>query len=354
MNPLIPRRQRAERFAQLLDEANGGRRHHVRTRVDDELTELVALGRQLGRVSPPATDPGFRSGLRASLIATAEQDGIGTERPSAEHSAIPVPTGDRAPRRLAEAVVRPRRGGRGVRARGVIFAGVAASAIAVSGMSAASEHAVPGDALYTMKRSTERAQLALASSDLSRGQLFLDFARIRLAEAKAVRGDSASFHAVLNDMDADTRQGVRLLTTSAVARRDSAALDAVEAFLAVQRRQVAELLAQTARPDHERTVKSLALLDSVRHRADELRLVLDCAGDPAPRTDLLGPVPGAGCLPAKEHGTADGEGYSGGPQPSGSVPALVPELPHVPPADSGLGIRPEEIVGDVTATPVTD
>ena len=48
--------------------------------------------------------------------------------------------------------------------------------MAVSGMSAASENAMPGDALYGVKRSTERAQLALASSEVNRGQLFLDFA----------------------------------------------------------------------------------------------------------------------------------------------------------------------------------
>ena len=74
-------------------------------------------------------------------------------------------------------------------------------------MSAASENAVPGDALYGVKRSTERAQLALASSDLTRGQLFLDFARNRLAEARRRQGDSDGFAGVLDDMDANTTAG---------------------------------------------------------------------------------------------------------------------------------------------------
>ncbi|MCM0675526.1 hypothetical protein NCC78_12610, partial [Micromonospora phytophila] len=71
-------RRRAERFAQLLDEANGGRRHHVRSRADDQLTALVAIGQRLS-ADPPAVevDRDFRTGLRAMLLATAEREGIG-------------------------------------------------------------------------------------------------------------------------------------------------------------------------------------------------------------------------------------------------------------------------------------
>src|SRR4029450_7474125 len=137
------------------------------------------------------------------------------------------------------AAVRESRGGllslsgRRIRARGAIVIGVAAGAMAVSGISAASENASPGDALYGVKRSTERAQLAMAGSDVTRGQLSLDFARTRLTEAAALAGTGA-FAGVLNDMDADTRQGVKLLTESAVARKDPAPLNRVVGFVAAQ------------------------------------------------------------------------------------------------------------------------
>lgn len=271
-------RRRAERFAQLLDEANGGRRHHVRSKADGELTALVEVSRRLTAERPDVeVDAEFRTGLRAMLVATAEREGVG------------------APARTATSGVRgallPSITGRRARARGAILVGVAAGAVALSGISAASENALPGDALYGMKRSTERAQLALASSDISRGQLFLDFARTRLDEAASVRDDRIGFSAVLDDMDADTRQGVRLLTTVAAQRSDPTALDAVDTFLAGQRRVVSGLLDRPDHADRDRTRRSLSLLDAAGKRADALREAIAC-GLPAPQaSDMLGPAP---------------------------------------------------------------
>ncbi|MCZ7477793.1 DUF5667 domain-containing protein [Micromonospora sp. WMMC273] len=271
-------RRRAERFAQLLDEANGGRRHHVRSKADGELTALVEVSRRITAERPDVeVDAEFRTGLRAMLVATVEREGVGA----------PDKTGTSGVR----GALLPAITGRRARARGAILVGVAAGAIALSGISAASENALPGDALYGMKRSTERAQLALASSDISRGQLFLDFARTRLDEAASVRDDRLGFSAVLDDMDADTRQGVRLLTTVAAQRSDPAALDAVDTFLAGQRRVVSGLLARPDHADRERTRRSLSLLDAAGKRADALREAIAC-GLPAPQaSDMLGPAP---------------------------------------------------------------
>ncbi|WP_405116069.1 DUF5667 domain-containing protein [Micromonospora sp. NBC_01405] len=285
-------RRRAERFAQLLDEANGGRRHHVRSRADDQLAALVAVSRQFS-ADPPTVeiDTGFRTGLRAMLVATAEREGIGV---TATGSTEAGPAGHRG------AVGAGQRGSflpavtaRRARARGAILVGVAAGAIAVSGISAASENAVPGDALYGMKRSTERAQLALASSNLSRGQLFLDFARTRLDEAAALRGDRLGFEAVLDDMDSDSRQGVRLLTSAAAQRTDPAGLDAVNTFVAGQRRAVGDLLDGASRAERDRVRRSLALLDAIRKRSDALRAAIDCELPAPAGSDALGPTPAA-------------------------------------------------------------
>ncbi|MEU8255972.1 DUF5667 domain-containing protein [Micromonospora inaquosa] len=284
MDNTIFSRRRAERFAQLLDEANGARRHHVRSRVDGQLAPLVAVGQRLS-VDPPAVevDQDFRTGLRAMLLATAEREGLGSTPAVASE-----PTATTARGRLLPAVTARR-----ARARGAILVGIAAGAIAVSGISAASENAVPGDALYGMKRSTERAQLALASSDISRGQLFLDFARTRLGEAAKLRGDRIGYSAVLDDMDADTRQGVRLLTSAAVQRAESGSLDTLNTFVSSQRRAVRGLLDGSTRVDRDRTHRSLLLLDSIRERSDELRAAITC-GLPAPTaSDALGPAPSA-------------------------------------------------------------
>ncbi|WP_018221537.1 DUF5667 domain-containing protein [Salinispora pacifica] len=283
---LFVSRRRARRFAQLLDEANGGRRHHVRSRVDEKLTDLVAVGHQVGDAAPTVeVSAEFRTGLRAMLLATAEREGLGRPAPAA--------TTDQTEKRPAphRSPLLPAVTARRARARGAILIGIATGAVAVSGISAASENAVPGDALYGMKRSTERAQLALTGSDHSRGQLFLDFARTRLSEAAQLRDDRAGYSGVLDDMDADTRQGVRLLTTAAVQASDRTALDVVDAFVAAQRTAVSELVGDRPRADRDRTEHSLALLGDALERSGALRAAIDC-GLPAPNgSDTLGPTP---------------------------------------------------------------
>lgn len=306
MNTPVFYRRHAERFSQLLDEADGGRRHHTRSPLDDELAELVGLGHQLSAARPAVdVDPGFRTGLRAVLIATAEREGIGA-------TATAISRGPDSLRRPgqpdpARRPLRPVLNGRRARARVAIIAGVAVGAIAVSGISTASENSLPGDAFYGMKRSTERAQLALSGSDLGRGQLFLDFARTRLGEAEALLDDSDGFAMLLDDMDADTRQGVKLLTTSAVQDKDEQPLDAITAFLAGQRGHLRELFDHTTGVEHQRVAASDALLDAVATRVEILRRTLACGADPSGRADVLGPLP---------HACTTGSGPSG--TPSGS------------------------------------
>lgn len=305
-------RRRAERFAELLDETGGGRRHHWSGPADEELAELVAIGTTLSAVRPGArVGNEFRTGLRAMLVATAERDGIGD-------TAVPTePAGGHA--------AEPRRGlslsGRRIRARGAIVIGVAAGAMAVSGISAASENAAPGDALYGVKRQTERAQLAMAGSDVTRGQLSLDFARTRLAEAAALPGGTTGFSGVLNDMDADTRQGVKLLTEAAVARTDRSPLSRIDTFVAGQRRTFAPLLGRLPAADSERAGKSLSLLDDVQARAEELRAGLSCGTVTRTGADSLGPRL-RGCMAGKDSSGSNagspGHGQKAGAKPGSS------------------------------------
>lgn len=290
MTSSLRHRRRADRFAQLLDEASGGRRQHLRTPMDEELTELVALRHQLVGAEPgPDVDPEFRTGLRAMLIATAEREGIGqtaTPEPVSAHRAgfARATRAPRAPRKVRDAA-------RGPRARTAVVAGVAVGAVAFTGMSTASENAVPGDPLYGVKRSTERAQLALASSDVGRGQLYLGFARTRLVEARTIASD---LDRVFDDMDRDTSQGVRLLTAAATNRQDRAALDAIDDFTTDQRAALELLSEDLAGADLTRLATSLELLDAVEERTAMLRQSLrDCGGPSATSIDSLGPVPRA-------------------------------------------------------------
>jgi Domain of unknown function (DUF5667) len=298
VNPATSPRRRIERFAQLLEEANGRRRHHVRSPLDEELAELVAVGHRVAAVNPTVeVDPEFRTGLRAMLIATAEREGIGVTAKNGSESRSSgwlgrAAANRRTVRRPATGAGRPAPAPSRGRARGAIIVAVAVGAIAVSGMSTASENAMPGDALYGVKRSTEKAQLALAGSEVTRGQLYLQFASTRLAEAEMLREDGAAFSAALGEMDADTRAGTKLLTTAAVQRHDAAALDALTRFATVQGGRIQGVEHELPAAQQQRARESLTLLAAVKKRAAELRPVLRCGTSGTASDDSLGPVPG--------------------------------------------------------------
>ncbi|MFC4067313.1 DUF5667 domain-containing protein [Actinoplanes subglobosus] len=274
----FPNSRSAERFAELIDDAGGPRRHHSRGQADEEMNRLVAISNRLSAARPVApVDSEFRVGLRAMLVATAERDGIGRTTDEAD------------PEPVAEPAARRPLFGRRIRARGAIVIGVAAGAMAVSGISAASESASPGEVLYSVKRQTERAQLAIAGSDVTRGQLSLDFARTRLSEAMAMSGDASDFALVLDDMDADTRKGVRLLTTSAVSQQDTKPLATLDGFVDDQRTTFTPALEKLSAANRDRATTSLGLLEDVVKRAETLRTGLGCDKVTPAGSDALGP-----------------------------------------------------------------
>ena len=338
-------RRSAERFAELLDESTGGRRHHSRGPADEQLAELVAIGSSLSAARPAArVEPEFRTGLRAMLVATAERDGIGHTARAADTE--PEPAAAARTGRLRHGLLG--HGGR-IRARGAIVIGVAAGALAVSGISAASENASPGDALYGVKRSTERAQLAMAGSDVTRGQLSLDFARTRLAEAVAMPGNDAGFGGVLDDMDADTRKGVKLLTTSAVARKDSKPLSTIDTFAEQQRRTLTPALSRLSATNQERALTSIGLLDSVNKRAENLRTGLGCDNAVSAGADKLGPKL-KGCAAGDETDAqappsrSSGQSSNKTPRTAGQDDAKTPRAsdPAVAPTTSTGARRPAQ------------
>lgn len=341
-------RRRAERFAQLVDAAGlpgpGPHRHGMpdhRMNPDDEtLQPLVAVGQRLhvsGQQLVEAVRPTdeFRAALRQRLMDTAAAEGIGDTTRSPE-----------PPR--AEEVYTPRWAPRRSRAKLFVAGGAMAGVLAISGVAAASTSAVPGDTLYDVKRSTEQAQIALAGSGVNSGQLYLQFARTRMHEAQAVATDPASLDKVLADMDSQTTQGVKLLTTAAVQRHESSPLDLVSGFDANQSKDMTALLTGMGSADRTRAEQSYALLGEVQQRATALRAQLSCLNATGQQvaTDQLGPIPpGCSALPAQPSQQPAGgrihprestpatrptstpkAGASGTPTPSPSSTPLIPGL----------------------------
>jgi hypothetical protein len=269
-----------------LEEATRRPRSHRRLDIDHEFDLLIQTAGRVSTLSAAlAPREEFRDGLRVMLLTTIDNDGIGTSADEKAHQAA-----IRAALAAETKPVREMRTTRHGRTRAALLAGVTAGALALSGVSAASTEALPGDPLYQVKRSAERAQLALAGSDQSRGQLYLELARGRLREAGEVTPDHVA--EVLADMDAATVSGANLLAKSAVQRADADVLVPLVAFAGQQREHLGELA--TAIPASADSVRgSLALLDAVRKRATALTDAL-ANGCAIPTVDRLGPKP-VGC-----------------------------------------------------------
>lgn len=312
-------RARAERFAQLLDEAQGAPRKHIKTTHDEHLAPLVEVGHTMAEslsagAAQVTADDAFRAKLRGRLMAVASVQGIGD-----------TATGPDAIPRAKPEPPRPARGGRRLAVGVTVVFGI----LALSGVSAASGSAMPGDPLYDVKRSTERAQLALAGSDVNRGQLYLEFARNRLDEAVSVATDPSAVDTTLDDMDDETRRGVSLLTGAAVDRTDEGVLDAVDTFVETHRIDLVDFVSSTEAESRSRALDSLALLDDVENRSEKLRFSLLCTASGDAEIDALGPVP-LSC--------------SALPDPGGHEPAPLDESDPQASRDS----RPDEPGGEPT------
>lgn len=173
------------------------------------MAELLSMAGALGALPEPELSMEARTVQRAQLMAAFEQEWAGG--PAAK-----VP---QQRRHGVAAASRRRRWGRRL-AIGGLVAGVAVGSFA--GVAAASSNALPGDALYGMKRGLEGLQLDWAGSDTERGALLLDQASTRLEEAQSLlgrAGPSSGLSAgtveqvrrALDDMHAEAIKGRELL-----------------------------------------------------------------------------------------------------------------------------------------------
>ncbi|MBO3735128.1 DUF5667 domain-containing protein [Glycomyces niveus] len=293
LNPM--ERRRAEEFARLLDSEDPALPHQRRNAdTPDASTEAFAelvgvterlggLGHQLMAASRPSQH--WQDATRRRLMAVAAEEGIGVTARARASAAVPETK--RAPVHDDMFPRRPR-GGR----RLAIVAALLTGTVAVSGVSAASGDALPGETLYGVKRSTEKAQLALAGNDLGRAQLYLEFARTRIQEAAEVVGDDAAVASALGDAAGELRSGTSLLGEIAVEHGDPAPLDYVDLFTNEYRWVLEDLVAELDGEALTAGEELVAVLEAAAVRSVELRGALDCT-EAGGETDELGPVPGS-------------------------------------------------------------
>ncbi|MFB7947658.1 DUF5667 domain-containing protein [Kitasatospora phosalacinea] len=163
--------RRAKSFAEALEAHQSDHRSSGSHRAGSAaMTELLAMADALGAVPAPELAAETRTVQRAQLMAAFEQEWAG----GAPTAVLPA----QRSRRL-----RGNRWGRRL-AIGGLVAGVAVGSLA--GAAAASTNALPGDALYGMKRGLEGLRLDWADDDTERGALLLQQASTRLDEAQTL------------------------------------------------------------------------------------------------------------------------------------------------------------------------
>lgn len=237
--------RRAEEFDALISgrstAADGGR-------YDD----LLAVVSELRAVPEAPARPEFVASLRTQLVAAAERQAAPVDQSTADRLTPRQRQGSRE-RRVA-----------------AVFGGFAV--VAASGsMAMASQGALPGDALYPVKRAIENAQVNLASDDTAKAEKLLAQANSRLSEVEslAARGeatDSAEIRGALTEFKDQSHQAATLLIETG----DSAGISDLRSFNSRNISRLTDLedvLPTDSRPALVAAAQTLVQLDDAAFQA---------------------------------------------------------------------------------------
>lgn len=226
MSPAFPARRRADEFDRLLRGSD--------VPASDELRELAGLAAGLSTVATASPRAAFSADLRERLMAAAvtelTPDATAVDRLTVHHA----PTA---------AVARTRRR---------LTAGVAALAIigGTAGTALASQNALPGDALYPVKRALESLHSDITVNRASQGDALLADAGDRLSEvheltrrAQVGAADNAQITATLNTFSQQAQQASAALLQQYRASHDPASLTKLRTFDSSSMTQLSELAA---------------------------------------------------------------------------------------------------------------
>jgi len=253
-------RRRADEFAAAVD----GRSRAV----SEELRPLVSVATALREEHPQeaAPRPEFATELRALLMAEAER----TFSPDARLVLAPRQHGPRE-RRLA------------------VAASVAVLLGGSAGIAAAAQGALPGEALYPLKRGIEQAEAGLSVSTAGRGQDLLRQADGRLAEVEGLLAGSPTaapqVPGTIQDFMDQAQEGAELMLASFEETSDPATVVAVREFAATSIEMLQEI-ARTAPPESQDELAAAAMtLKEIDARAAEL---CSSCGDDLPDLQVPG------------------------------------------------------------------
>ena len=376
MTPVFGARRRAEEFHSLVEDTSTGGLHDARYA---DFLDIVASLRDTPVAQPR---PDFVVDLREQLMTEAQTVLVATDE-----ARLTLPS-----RRTARRPARERR--IAAAAAGVAIVG------ATTSMAMAAQSALPGDALYPLKRLIEGAEAGIAVNEADKGAALLANASGRLAEITALSRDGRleDGAAVADTLNTFTRQAIEasdLLLTDYAATGDESSIAELRDFTGESMQTLAGLesvVPEQARDELLRAARILTQIDAQAQQAcpscggdgiDEIPAILTSSYEPSgdgiavtpgtvlkvsppkkdsadgssslPQTNDDALPPGSVLAPA---GEADADASSGGGDTKqdssdpiedltktltgdgGSEPASGPNLPELP--------DPGQVIEDVT------
>jgi len=382
---------------------------------EHDRTVVPALGHLVALTAPTDTE---RSRIRARILAslnqptTDERAGAAEQKPPktavlladdplsapedepatrpGEHKAK-----DRTRRETEPAATRPpTRGRTGQKSReharpGVLsgargrFAIAAVAVLALVGSLAGmslllARDALPGDALYGIKRTAEAASLGLTFGDEPKALKHLEFAGARVSEIETLArrypnpadAPVGGYLTALTDFDNDAASGSRQLIALATSA-DGSQLESLQSWARQQTTKLTAVAPRLPSAARGREGVSLALLDKITARSTALLTRMDCYQITSGTYDDIGALPAGGAcdqnpgidpsLSASQPSvpdTTDSSGTTTNPQvPGAPLPPVqpTPDEPLLPLPGATVAVpAPTTRPGQPTAEPPAD
>jgi Domain of unknown function (DUF5667) len=254
----VTMRRRAQEFHDLVEGSSPDRASSY-----GDLLEVVG---GLRAAPAPVADPAFVAHLRDLLITEAE-----TVRAAAA-----------AVHDATEGPLRQTRPGSGVRRRNRRLAAAVTGVVLVGGsatMAVASQSALPGDALYPIKRDIESAHAGLTFDRAGRGEVLLRSASSRLDEAEALTradADPARVDEALDGFTSEAIAGSDLLIQDYRSSGDDGSVTTVRTFTASSMGRLHDLEPVIPGTSLPRLLTAAQALDQIESAA--VTVCPDCSG----------------------------------------------------------------------------
>lgn len=224
-----------------------------------ELEALVGVATALRSVEPVEPRPEHVAALRERLMEEAES----LFGPEMQKLRVP-----------------PRQ--KGARERKLVAAAAAVLLIGgTASVATAAQDALPGQALYPIKRGIERAQAEIASSPAGKGRTLLGQAGDRLVEVSGLLGrapvSDTEVSGTLTDFRTEAREGAQLLLGSFRSGGDRSSVSTVRLFAAHSLQRLEAMVRQA--PDSSRPAFAAAAVTLRDLDAQASSLCATCAAD---------------------------------------------------------------------------